>query len=150
MRYGDYSHLGESIYDYPYQWGSKRTGPDLAREGGLRSDDWHYLHMLDPRSVSPGSTMPNYPWLFEKEIKVGQLPNKIHAMRMLGVPYPIDLSEEDIQAQIDEQAAGIVERLAEKDIFSEPNKEIIAIIAYLQKLGTYEVTSEAGTSEPTE
>ena len=150
MRYGDYSHLGESIYDYPYQWGSKRTGPDLAREGGLRSDDWHYLHMLDPRSVSPGSTMPNYPWLFEKEIKVGQLPSKIRAMRMLGVPYPIDLSEEDIQDQINEQAAGIVERLAEKDIFSEPNKEIIAIIAYLQKLGTYEITTEAGVSEAAE
>ncbi len=150
MRYGDYSHLGESIYDYPYQWGSKRTGPDLAREGGLRSDDWHYLHMLDPRSVSPGSTMPNYPWLFEKEIKVGQLPSKIRAMRMLGVPYPIDLSEEDIQAQINEQANGIVGRLAEKDIFSEPNKEIIAIIAYLQKLGTYEETTEAGVAEATE
>lgn len=147
MRYGDYSHLGESIYDFPYQWGSKRTGPDLAREGGLRSDDWHYLHMLDPRSVSPGSTMPNYPWLFKKDIKVKELPNKIHAMRMLGVPYPIDLSEEDIQAQIDEQAAGIVERLAEKDIFSEPNKEIIAVIAYLQKLGTYELTTEAGIDE---
>ncbi len=144
MRYGDYSHLGESIYDYPHQWGSKRTGPDLAREGGLRSDDWHYLHMLDPRSVSPGSTMPNYPWLFKKEIKVKELPNKIHAMRMLGVPYPIDLSEEDIQAQIDEQAAGIVERLAEKDILSEPNKQIIAVIAYLQKLGTYQLTTEAG------
>jgi cytochrome c oxidase cbb3-type subunit I/II len=150
MRYGDYSHLGESIYDYPYQWGSKRTGPDLAREGGLRSDDWHYLHMLDPRSVSPGSTMPNYPWLEHKDIKVKELPNKIHAMRMLGVPYPIDLSEEDIQAQIDEQAAGIVERLAEKDIYAEPNKEIIAIIAYLQKLGAYEITTEEGVAEAAE
>lgn len=142
MRYGDYSHLGESIYDYPYQWGSKRTGPDLAREGGLRSDDWHYLHMLDPRSVSPGSTMPNYPWLFEKEIQVSQLPRKIHAMRLLGVPYPIDLSEEEIQAQIDAQASAIVKRLAEKNIFAEPDKQIIAIIAYLQKLGTYELASE--------
>jgi cytochrome c oxidase cbb3-type subunit I/II len=106
--------------------------------------------MLDPRSVSPGSTMPNYPWLFEKEIKVGQLPSKIRAMRMLGVPYPIDLSEEDIQAQIDEQANGIVGRLAEKDTFSEPNKEIIAVIAYLQKLGTYELTTEAGVTEAAE
>jgi cytochrome c oxidase cbb3-type subunit I/II len=142
MRYGDYSHLGESIYDFPYQWGSKRTGPDLAREGGKRSDDWHYFHMLDPRSVSPGSNMPNYPWLLEKSIKVSQLPNKIHAMRMLGVPYPIDLSEEDIQAQIDEQAAGIVARLAEKGAFTDPDKEIVAVIAYLQKLGTHELTSE--------
>ncbi|MFQ3225800.1 MAG: cytochrome c oxidase cbb3-type subunit I/II [Lentimonas sp.] len=150
MRYGDYSHLGESIYDFPHQWGSKRTGPDLAREGGLRSDDWHYFHMLDPRSVSPGSTMPNYPWLFKKPIKVGQLPSKIRAMRMLGVPYPIDLSEEEIQAQIDEQAAGIVARLADKGAFTEPDKEIIAIIAYLQKLGTYELSSETEAREAAE
>lgn len=142
MRYGDYSHLGEFVYDFPYQWGSKRTGPDLQREGGKRSDDWHYFHMLDPRSVSPGSNMPNYPWLFKKPIKVKELPNKIHAMRMLGVPYPIDMSEEDIQAQIDEQAAGIVARLAEKGAFTDPDKEIVAMIAYLQKLGTYELTTE--------
>ncbi len=148
MRYGDYSHLGESVYDFPYQWGSKRTGPDLAREGGKRSDDWHFFHMLDPRSVSPGSNMPNYPWLFEKPIKVKQLPNKIHAMRMLGVPYPIDLSEEDIQAQIDEQAADIVDRLAEKGAFTDPDKEIVALIAYLQKLGTYrESSDEVATAE---
>jgi cytochrome c oxidase cbb3-type subunit I/II len=142
LRYGrddGYSHLGESVYDFPYQWGSKRTGPDLAREGGFRSDDWHYLHMLNPRSVTEGSTMPNYPWLFKKKTKVDQLPNKINAMRMLGVPYPIDLSEEEIQAQVDEQAAEIVARLADKDIFAEPDKEIIALIAYLQKLGTFEV-----------
>ena len=150
MRYGDYSHLGESIYDHPHQWGSKRTGPDVAREGGLRSDDWHYLHMLDPRSVSPGSTMPSYPWLFTKDTKVKQLPRKIDVMRMLGVPYPIDLSPEDITAQISAQAAGIVERLAEKDIFAEPNKEIIAVIAYLQKLGTYEIVSQKDVNEAAE
>ncbi|MFO8027372.1 MAG: cytochrome-c oxidase, cbb3-type subunit I [Opitutales bacterium] len=142
LRYGDYSHLGEFVYDFPYQWGSKRTGPDLAREGGKRSDDWHYYHMLDPRSVSPGSNMPNYPWLFEKETKVGQLPNKIRAMRMLGVPYPIDLSEEDIQAQVDEQAEGIVARLADKGAYTEPDKEIVALIAYLQKLGAYREAGE--------
>lgn len=141
MRYGDYSHLGEFVYDFPYQWGSKRTGPDLQREGGKRSDDWHYYHMLDPRSVSPGSNMPNYPWLFKKETKVSQLPSKINAMRMLGVPYPIDLSEEEIQAQIDEQAEEIVARLAEKGAFTEPEKEIVALIAYLQKLGSYRETS---------
>lgn len=153
MRYGDqgqgggYSHLGESIYDYPYQWGSKRTGPDLAREGGVRSDDWHFFHMLDPRSVSPGSNMPNYPWLFEKPIKVSQLPRKIDVMRMLGVPYPIDLSPEDIENQINEQAAGIVERLAEKGAFTDPDREIVALIAYLQKLGTYELASEKAARE---
>jgi cytochrome c oxidase cbb3-type subunit I/II len=150
MRYGDYSHLGESIYNFPHQWGSKRTGPDLAREGGLRSDDWHYWHMLNPRDVSPGSTMPNYPWLFEKETKVSQLPKKIRIMRMLGVPYPIDLSEEEIQAQVDEQAKEIVARLAEKGAFVEPEKEIVALIAYLQKLGSYRETGEPiEASEPT-
>ncbi|MFP4156574.1 MAG: cytochrome-c oxidase, cbb3-type subunit I [Opitutales bacterium] len=142
LRYGDYSRLGESIYDHPFQWGSKRTGPDLAREGGLRSDDWHFYHMLDPRSVSPGSNMPAYPWLFTKDTKLKELPSKINAMRMLGVPYPIDLSEEDIQAQVDEQAAGIVARLAEKEAFVEPQKEIVALIAYLQKLGAYEVVGD--------
>ena len=157
MRYGEsngeqrgYSHLGESIYDFPHQWGSKRTGPDLAREGGLRSDDWHYFHMLDPRSVSPGSNMPNYTWLFKKPIKVSQLPRKIDVMRMLGVPYPIDLSEEDIQAQIDEQSAGIVARLAEKGAFTDPDREIIALIAYLQKIGTYEMVSAKDSSEAAE
>ena len=150
MRYGDYSHLGEFVYDFPYQWGSKRTGPDLQREGGKRSDDWHFFHMLNPRDMSPDSNMPNYPWLFKKPIKVKELPNKIHAMRMLGVPYPIDLSEEDIQAQIDEQAAGIVARLAEKGAFTDPDKEIIAVIAYLQKLGTYELTSEKDDVTTTE
>jgi cytochrome c oxidase cbb3-type subunit I/II len=142
LRYGDYSHLGEFVYDFPYQWGSKRTGPDLQREGGKRSDDWHFYHMLDPRSVSPGSNMPSYPWLFEKETKVGQLPNKINAMRMLGVPYPIDLSEEEIQAQVDEQAEKIVAGLAEKGAFTEPDKEIVALIAYLQKLGAYRESGE--------
>jgi cytochrome c oxidase cbb3-type subunit I/II len=142
LRYGDYSHLGEFVYDFPYQWGSKRTGPDLQREGGKRSDDWHFYHMLDPRSVSPGSNMPSYPWLFEKETKVGQLPNKINAMRMLGVPYPIDLSEEEIQAQVDEQAEKIVAGLAEKGAFTEPDKEIVALIAYLQKLGAYREAGE--------
>jgi cytochrome c oxidase cbb3-type subunit I/II len=142
LRYGDYSHLGESIYDFPFQWGSKRTGPDLAREGGKRSDDWHFYHMQDARSVSPGSTMPNYPWLFEKDTKVSQLPSKIHAMRMLGVPYPIDLSEEEIQEQVDEQAAAIVAGLAEKGAFVEPEKEIVALIAYLQKLGAYRDAGE--------
>ena len=142
MRYGEYSRLGESIYDHPFQWGSKRTGPDLAREGGLRSDDWHYYHMLNPRDVSPGSNMPSYPWLFTKETEVDQLPSKINAMRMLGVPYPIDLSEEAIQAQVDAQATEIADGLAEKGAFVEPDKQIIALIAYLQKLGASEVHDE--------
>ena len=94
--------------------------------------------------------MPSYPWLFTKDTKVKQLPRKIDVMRMLGVPYPIDLSPEDITAQINAQAAGIVERLAEKDIFAEPNKEVIAVIAYLQKLGTYEIVSQKDVNEAAE
>ncbi len=148
LRYGDngrgggYSHLGESIYDHPFQWGSKRTGPDLAREGTFRSDDWHYLHMQDPRDVSPDSNMPPYPHLLVKETKVKELPSKINAMRMLGVPYPIDLSEEEIYAEVNAQAEEIAESLAEKGILIEPEKQIVALIAYLQKLGSYEVVDQ--------
>ncbi|TVP79305.1 MAG: cytochrome-c oxidase, cbb3-type subunit II, partial [Puniceicoccaceae bacterium] len=148
LRYGDYSHLGEFVYDFPHQWGSKRTGPDLARVGGKRSDEWHFYHMLDARSISPGSNMPNYPWLFEKDAKVDQLPNKIRAMRMLGVPYPLDLSEEEIQRQVDEQAKQIASGLAEKGAYIEPQKEIVALIAYLQKLGAYRYANEADEAEP--
>ena len=86
-RYGEYSKAGEFIYDHPFQWGSKRTGPDLAREGGKYPDSWHYNHMLDPQSMSPGSIMPSYPWLFEDEIDTCVTPAKITAMQRLGVPY---------------------------------------------------------------
>lgn len=137
MRYGDYSRIGESIYDHPFQWGSKRTGPDLAREGGKRSDDWHYYHMINARDISPGSNMPNYPWLLIKDAKTKTLARKIDAMRRLGVPYPMDLSEEEIMAEYNSQAQQIVDRLAEKGAYVEPQKEIVALIAYLQKLGTY-------------
>ncbi|MFM6985233.1 MAG: cytochrome-c oxidase, cbb3-type subunit II, partial [Hydrogenophaga sp.] len=88
LRYGDYSRLGESIYDHPYQWGSRRIGPDLARVGGKYPDSWHYQHMMDPRSISAGSNMPNYPWLFKAKTDVAALPSKLSVMRTLGVPYP--------------------------------------------------------------
>ncbi|MGE9294714.1 MAG: cbb3-type cytochrome c oxidase subunit II, partial [Puniceicoccales bacterium] len=145
--YGDYSRLGESIYDHPFQWGSKRTGPDLAREGGKRSDDWHFFHMLNPRDISPGSNMPSYPWLFTKDANAKALPSKINAMRMLGVPYDMNLSPEEIQAEYDEQAQGIVDRLAEKGAYTEPDKQIVALIAYLQKLGSYEETGADNEEE---
>jgi len=137
MRYGDYSRLGESIYDYPFQWGSRRIGPDLARVGGKYPDSWHYHHMLDPRSISPGSNMPNYPWLFEKDTDVAALPAKLAVQRTLGVPYP-EQTPAEIQAQVDAQANEITARLREADIFVEPSREIVAIIAYLQKLGKSE------------
>jgi cytochrome c oxidase cbb3-type subunit I/II len=137
MRYGDYSRLGASISDHPSQWGRRRIGPDLARVGGKYPDSWHYHHMLDPRAISPGSNMPNYPWLFENDTDVAALPSKLAVMRTLGVPYPAQTPEE-IQAEVDAQAAGIAARLREADILVEPNREIVALIAYLQKLGKSE------------
>ena len=142
LRYGRNegpSKLGESIYDFPFQWGSKRTGPDLAREGGVRPNKWHFDHMMNPRGLEgfEGSIMPSYPWLFSKETNFKAIPQKIDAMRRLGVPYPMDLSEETIQAQIDQQANAIVDNLRQSGATVEPDKQIVALIAYLQKLGTF-------------
>lgn len=137
LRYGEHSRLGESIYDHPFQWGSKRTGPDLAREGGKRPDAWHYDHMLDPRSTSLGSNMPAYPWLFEKNTNFAALPEKIAVMRKLGVPYP-DWSDEEILKLAEQQATTIAIGLEENLKSIAPEKEIVALIAYLQKLGSSE------------
>ena len=87
-RYGEYSKAGEFVYDHPFQWGSKRTGPDLARIGGKYPDSWHYNHMMDPQSMSPGSIMPSYAWLLENNFDTARTPKMIWAMRKLGVPYP--------------------------------------------------------------
>ncbi len=138
MRYGDYSRLGESIYDHPYQWGSRRIGPDLARVGGKYPDSWHYKHMMNPRAISPGSNMPNYPWLFDTDTDVAALPSKLSVQRTLGVPYAV-LTPAEIQAQVDVQAQEIVARLRESDIQVKPSREIVAVIAYLQKLGKSEL-----------
>jgi cytochrome c oxidase cbb3-type subunit I/II len=138
MRYGDYSRLGESIYDHPYQWGSRRIGPDLARVGGKYPDSWHYKHMMNPRAISPGSNMPNYPWLFDTDTDVAALPAKLSVQRTLGVPYPA-LTPEEIQKQVDAQAQEIAGRLRESDIQVKPSREIVAIIAFLQKLGKSDV-----------
>ncbi|HMW38559.1 MAG: cytochrome-c oxidase, cbb3-type subunit I [Saprospiraceae bacterium] len=133
-RYGDYSKAGEFVYDHPFQWGSKRTGPDLAREGGKYSDSWHFNHMLDPRSMAPGSIMPSYPFLFEKDIDRSTTMSKIHAMRNLGVPYPANY---EVQANddMDKQAQTIATSLKESKIDIPKEREIIALIAYLQRLG---------------
>ena len=133
-RYGEYSRLGESIYDHPYQWGSRRAGPDLARLGGRYNDAWHYKHMLNPRSTSPGSNMPNYPWLFEKMTDYGSLPSKINAQKMLGVPWP-DWSPAEIDSAAKAQARGIQEGLEESGLEVDQDAQIVALIAYLQQLG---------------
>ncbi len=134
-RYGEYSKAGEYVYDHPFQWGSKRTGPDLARIGGKYPDSWHFNHMLEPVSMSPGSIMPPYPWLFEKSVDAGTTNSKIHAMRRLGVPYPKNY-EAKANDDMKKQAKSIAESLAKDKIVIQSDKEIIALIAYLQRMGT--------------
>lgn len=134
-RYGEYSKAGEFVYDHPFQWGSKRTGPDLARIGGKYPDSWHYNHMLEPASMSPGSVMPTYGWLFKQNIDTTLTPAMIRVMQKLGVPY-----EEGYDAQANkdlvEQASAIKGRLAGDKIKVGEQREIVALIAYLQRMGT--------------
>jgi cytochrome c oxidase cbb3-type subunit I/II len=134
-RYGEYSKAGEFVYDHPFLWGSRRTGPDLHRVGGKYPNMWHYLHMDNPRSMSPGSIMPPYPWLLTQDLDTSTTEAKIRAMQTLGVPYPkgYEFHANDILQQ---QADSIAVELQRNKIPAEPNKEIIALIAYLQRLGT--------------
>ncbi len=115
-RYGHYSLAGESVYDRPFQWGSKRTGPDLARVGGRYSDDWHRVHLIDPRAVVPESNMPSYPWLAEAGVDGAAVTANMQALRTLGHPYS--------QAEIDGAAAAV-----------DGKSELDAVVAYLQGLG---------------
>jgi cytochrome c oxidase cbb3-type subunit I/II len=154
-RYGEYSKAGEYVYQHPFLWGSKRTGPDLHREGGKYNDNWHFNHMWDPQSTSPGSIMPGYKWLYDNEpMDYSLTEKKMEAMVTLGVPY----TKEEIanaKANIDAQASAI-----EKNLYNDPDfvksyedskkkaatrgeefvpmkdREIVALIAYLQRLGT--------------
>lgn len=116
LRYGHYSLAGESVYDRPFQWGSKRTGPDLARVGGRYSDEWHEIHLIDPRALVPESNMPGYPWLAERPADVEQTVKSMKVLRKLGHPYT------------DEDIAGVADALADKT-------ELDALVAYLQNLG---------------
>lgn len=143
-RYGEYSKSGEFIYDFPFQWGSKRTGPDLHRIGNKYPDSWHYFHMLDPQSISPGSIMPAYPWLFEKDYDRESIASKIKVMQTLGVPYP-EAYAEVAGDDMDDQAKEIAYNLKASDIDVAYNKEIIALIAYLQRMGT-DISSTESTS----
>ncbi len=136
-RYGEYSKSGEYIYDRPFLWGSKRTGPDLHREGGKYPDRWHYDHMIDPRTMSPGSIMPQYPFLADNELDLSQLPAKIATLRALGTPYPKGFEKRAI-ADAEAQARQIAAKLRSEGVKEEglEKKEIVALIAYLQRLGT--------------
>ncbi|MCS7052585.1 MAG: cytochrome-c oxidase, cbb3-type subunit I [Ignavibacterium sp.] len=134
-RYGEYSKAGEYVYDHPFLWGSKRSGPDLHRIGGKYPNSWHYLHMENPRSTSPGSTMPPYPWLLTNDLDNSTLEAKINALRKIGVPYP-EGYEKIALAELNKQAEQITLDLQKNGVPAEPQKEIIALIAYLQRLGT--------------
>ncbi|MBK0379599.1 cytochrome-c oxidase, cbb3-type subunit I [Mucilaginibacter segetis] len=134
-RYGEYSKAGEFVYDHPFLWGSKRTGPDLARIGGKYGNAWHYNHLMDPRLMSPGSIMPNYDWLISQNLDTSLTAAKIRAMQKLGVPYPAGYDKQ-ANSDLDKQAKEIADNLQADHIKVKSNKEIVAIIAYLQRLGT--------------
>ncbi|MGF1532447.1 MAG: cytochrome-c oxidase, cbb3-type subunit I [Bernardetiaceae bacterium] len=134
-RYGEYSKAGEFIYDRPFQWGSKRTGPDLHRVGGKYPDSWHYNHMYDPTTMSPGSIMPPYAHMLTRDVDVAGTPAKIRAMQTLGVPYPEGYDQQAIDDYM-KQANQIVQNLKEADIEVMPERQIVALIAYLQRIGT--------------
>jgi cytochrome c oxidase cbb3-type subunit 2 len=145
-RYGHYSLAAESMYDHPFQWGSKRTGPDLARVGGRYSDDWHVAHMTNPRSVVPESIMPSYPWLAQRYIDGAEMADHLKTLRVVGVPY----TDEDIanaaadfaaQANPDGKTDGLLARYPKANVrnFGDDPKgvtELTALVAYLQVLGT--------------
>ena len=134
LRYGEWTRAGEYAYDHPFLLGSRRMGPDLQRLGGKYPDAWHYEHMRDPRSTSPGSVMPPYSWLHQQAYDPADIQASLRALKKVGVPY----TEGEITAApaaLAEQAKGNVDRLGQAGITTEPDKEIVALIAYLQRLG---------------
>ncbi|WP_445457825.1 cytochrome-c oxidase, cbb3-type subunit I [Flavobacterium sp. HNIBRBA15423] len=169
VRYGEYSKAGEFVYDHPFLWGSKRTGPDLAREGakssnpfyGGRSDDWHFNHLWDPQSTSSGSIMPGYKWTIRNTLDKSDIQDKMKVMQSLGVPYT-DAEVEKAMDSIEKQASKIEENLLKnkdirksfdeqkkiqgKDFVPVKDREIVALIAYLQRLGT-DITKQDNTNK---
>ncbi len=146
-RYGHYSLAAESMYDHPFQWGSKRTGPDLARVGGRYSDEWHVAHFEDPRSIVPESVMPAYPYLARRELDFGQIGAELRANKRVGVPYTeamIASAEADLRVQVDPDSSDVAAFLARypkaqvRDFDGNPDRisEFDAVLAYLQMLGT--------------
>ena len=146
-RYGHYSLAAESMYDHPFQWGSERQGPDLARVGGKYSDEWHVAHMHDPRSVVPESIMPGYPFLAHSELNYQDIAERLKTLREVGVPYTDDMianAKADLERQLDPAAEGVKEFLQRypkaqvRRFDGDPShvSELDAVIAYLQMLGT--------------
>ncbi len=160
-RYGDYSKPGESVYDHPFQWGSRRIGPDLAREGGKQNHQWHVLHFRNPGDFNEGSIMPAYPWLMTKDLDFESIPLRIKAMQTLGVPYPQyeglsrDQSKADAELQAARLAAEFVQQNAGpyRDLSGEvhdlADKQVIALLAYLQRLGVATPPPEAASPSTT-
>ncbi len=149
LRYGHYSLAAESQYDHPFQWGSKRTGPDLARVGGKYSNQWHVQHLLAPRSVVPQSIMPNYPWLLERDLGYSDIATRMRALRRVGVPYSLTQEEYDAnvarfgpaladQFDINQARESLLKQARDNNFDGLPDRitEMEALVAYLQMLGT--------------
>jgi cytochrome c oxidase cbb3-type subunit 2 len=149
LRYGHYSLAAESQYDHPFQWGSKRTGPDLARVGGKYSNQWHVQHMVAPRSVVPQSIMPNYPWLLERDLGYSDMETRMRALRRVGVPYSLTQEEYDAniarfgqaladQFDINQARVSLLKQARDHNFDGLPDRvtEMEALVAYLQMLGT--------------
>ena len=156
-RYGHYSLAAESMFDHPFQWGSKRTGPDLARVGGRYSDEWHVQHLKDPRSVVPESVMPPYAFLADKELDTRDVEAQLLALRAVGVPYTekdVEMASADLKAQAnpDADAGDLAERYPkaqQRDFDGDPKRltEMDAVVAYLQMLGTLVDVNDAAAHE---
>ena len=156
-RYGHYSLASESMYDHPFQWGSKRTGPDLARVGNRYSDEWHVQHMVDPRAVVPESIMPSYAFMAERNLDTSDAARHLTALRRVGVPYTSEAianAEADLKAQADPEAdtAALLKRYPKahaRDFDGDPTRltEMDAIVAYLQSIGTLVDFAAAGPQE---
>jgi cytochrome c oxidase cbb3-type subunit 2 len=147
-RYGHYSLAAESMYDYPFQWGSKRTGPDLARVGSKYSDQWHVRHLINPRDVVPESIMPGYKFLTERDAAISSIDDDMEVLRKAGIPYSDEMiqnavSDSQLQASSERDSAALIARYGKKintrDFDGNPNKvsEMDALVAYLQTLGTF-------------
>jgi len=149
LRYGHYSLAAESKYDHPFQWGSKRTGPDLARVGGKYSNEWHVQHLLKPTSVVPESVMPNYPWLLETKLDISDVGDRMRALRVTGVPY--SANDEEYKRNVKQFGEAVAKTLhipdAQKNLVAQAQEgnydgdrtsvtEMDALVAYLQVLGT--------------
>jgi len=135
LRYGEWTRAGEYAYDHPFLLGSRRIGPDLQRVGGKYPDAWHYEHMRDPRSTSPGSIMPAYAWLLAQRLDPADVTASVRALRSVGLPYS-DAEVAGVAASLRQQGEAIVGRLGTAGITTPPDREIVALIAYLQRLGT--------------